>query len=341
MRWHGVNEFALIETHFKRLAMENVSVAVDLGIGDDCALVSVPAGKQLAISTDTLVQGVHFPDNTGAFDIGYKALAVNLSDLAAMGAEPAWFTLCLTLPDPSTQWISEFCQGLSALIRDIPVRLIGGDTTRGPLTVSIQVMGLVEKNRSLLRGAARVDDDIYVSGYLGGAAVGLKLLQQQATAKTHQHPRLTEDLLEAIQRINRPMPRMNLGRGLLGLANACIDISDGLLADLNHILNQSQVGAMLDLESIPIAPALQNPEGLKTIGFEPPELEQARFFALTWGDDYELCFTAKPSQREEIQRLSELLKVPISRIGQVVAQSGLYYISAPGKPLEAGGFSHF
>ncbi len=334
MRWHGVNEFALIETHFKRLAMENVTVAVDLGIGDDCALVSVPQGKQLAISTDTLVQGVHFPETTSAFDVGYKALAVNLSDLAAMGAEPAWFTLCLTLPDPATTWIADFCQGLSALIRDFPVRLIGGDTTRGPLTVSIQVMGLVDKNRSLLRGAARVGDDIWVSGYLGGAGVGLKLLEKNVIADT-------DDLHDAIQRLNRPRPRINLGRGLLGLASACIDVSDGLLADLGHILHQSQVGAMLDIESIPIAPALHNLEGLRAIGFEPVELEQARFFALSWGDDYELCFTAKANQRDDIQRLSELLKVPISRIGQVVAQPGLFDISAPDTPLEAAGFTHF
>lgn len=334
MRWHGVNEFELIETHFKRLAMENVSVATDLGIGDDCALVSVPAGKQLAVSADTMVQGVHFPESTKPFDLGFKALAVNLSDLAAMGADPAWFTLCLTLPDPSDEWVGEFCQGMSSLIREFPVRLIGGDTTRGPLTVSIQVMGLVDKGKSLQRSGARPGDDIYVSGILGKAAVGLRLLQDDLVAGT-------DDLERAIRQLNRPRPQVALGTSLVGLASACIDLSDGLLADLNHILSRSQTGAVLDLESIPIAPALCTLEGLQSIGYEPLDLQQARLFALTWGDDYQLCFTAPPSQREAIQRLAESLGVEVTRMGEVTSRPGLYDVSAPDTPLQAGGFTHF
>jgi thiamine-monophosphate kinase len=320
-----VNEFSLIETYFKRLGnvakapfSDSCSVVMpDLGIGDDCALVSVPSDKQLAISADTLVENVHFPADTAPFDIGYKALAVNVSDLAAMGATPAWFTLCVSLNKQSPAWVSAFCDGMAELIRTIPIVLVGGDTTKGPLCISVQVMGLVQPGRALTRSSAMPDDDIYVSGCIGDAAVGLRVVQGTAPTEWEQQM----DLQYAVGRLNRPQPRVELGKALCGVAHACIDVSDGLLADLNHILECSAVGAQLNIADVPAVAVLD------------------REAAMSAGDDYELCFTAPVHQREAIRRISEQLQLPITRVGRIQQKPGL--IDQYGRTLQPLGYQHF
>lgn len=318
-----MNEFALIDAYFKRLSdvagapstQNTYSPKADLGIGDDCALVSVPVGMQLAVSADTLVSGVHFPVNTSPFDIGYKALAVNLSDLAAMGAVPAWFTLCITLQDQSARWVEAFCEGMASVMRPHPILLIGGDTTRGPLSISVQVIGLVPSGEALTRCGAKEGDDIYVSGCIGEAAQGLALVQntlqiEQASIREHM-----------LERLNRPTPRVSLGLALRGVAHACIDVSDGLLADLNHILQSSDAGACLDLGSIPVAGGIS--------------LQQS----IISGDDYELCFTAPVQQRDVIDLLALKLSLPIARIGRITSQHGM--VDQNNHPLTPAGYTHF
>lgn len=319
-----MNEFALIDAYFKRLSdntgalphSENVfRPQADLGIGDDCALVSVPAGMQLAVSADTLVCGVHFPESTSPFDIGYKALAVNLSDLAAMGATPAWFTLCVTLQDQSEQWVEAFCDGMASLTRIHPILLIGGDTTRGPLSVSVQVMGLIPVGEALTRAGAQDGDDIYVSGCIGEAALGLaRVLKASENQSSSQYDPM-------LDRLNRPTPRVALGLALRSVAHACIDVSDGLLADLNHILHSSGVGARLDLDAIPVA------DGASTMQ------------SITAGDDYELCFTAPAHRRDTVNELARALSLPITRIGVVTAQPGM--VDQNNHPLTPTGYTHF
>lgn len=320
-----MNEFALIDACFKRLGDATGALLSErypelnpsLAIGDDCAVINVPAGQQLVVSTDTLVAGVHFPAGTRAYDVGYKALAVNLSDLAAMGATPAWFTLCVTLPEMQPEWVDEFCNGMAAVLTPSPIALVGGDTTRGPLSISIQVMGVLPAAKALTRSGACPGDDIYVSGYLGEAARGLALaLDSDAEERT-----LTASEQHCLCRLNRPTPRVELGQRLRELAHACIDVSDGLLADLNHILRASGVGAQLDIAQLPV------PEGVS--------LEQA----LSGGDDYELCFTASTAVRDALQILSSELGLPVSRIGRVIEQAGLYDQNQ--NPLTVAGYQHF
>ena len=354
-----MGEFELIERYFKRLSDSPASFPVDLGIGDDCALVSVPAGKQLAISSDTLVEGVHFPVNTTAADVGFKALGVNLSDLAAMGAEPAWFSLCLTLSHQNEQWIEAFCGGLGDLIGQIPIALIGGDTTRGDqLAISIQVMGLVNQGAALTRSGAQLGDDIYVSGTIGEAALGLRCVlaesdfARQSNAPLSSAPLLhTRWLNTALQRLNRPLPRNGLSAMLASFANACIDVSDGLLADLHHVLTRSNQSALLDLSQVPLpsvlagadlAPAIV--DTLNTLHL-PTHKEQLRLWALSAGDDYELCFTASPQHRNAIEALSVQQQLPITRFGQVIANEGngteLYNANPPNTIIQPKGFQHF
>ena len=320
-----MNEFALIDAYFKRLS-EHAGALLSpshpelmpaLGIGDDCALLNVPAGMQLAVSSDTLVAGVHFPESTSAFDIGYKSLAVNLSDLAAMGAQPAWFSLCITLPDPSEQWIESFCDGMAAVMEPNPIVLIGGDTTRGPLSISIQVMGLVPQGKAMTRSGAQVGDTIYVSGCVGEAALGLRLAQNESDELwsqdlDHQH---------LLGRLHRPEPRVVLGWAMKTVAHACIDISDGLLADLHHVLHASGVGAQLDLDAIPTAQ-----------GLDPMQ-------ALSAGDDYELCFTASPADHDQVIAMGQVLDLPITAIGTITEGSGI--IDLQGQPITASGYRHF
>jgi thiamine-monophosphate kinase len=287
-----------------------------VGIGDDCALLRPDAGLELAVTTDMLVEGRHFLPGADPEALGHKALAVNLSDLAAMGAAPRWVTLALALPATDEGWLAAFARGFFALAERHGVDLVGGDTTRGPvLTINVTALGEVPSGVALYRAGARPGDDIWVSGELGGAALALA------------HP----DLAAVAGRLHRPEPRVELGERLRGLARSAIDVSDGLAGDLGHILERSHVGAVIEYERIPRPAAFG--------GFR--ELE--RDCVLSGGDDYELAFTAAQAQRAEIESLGRELKLPLARIGAI--QSGaakLVVLDAAGKPMaHRGGFDHF
>jgi thiamine-monophosphate kinase len=318
-----LNEFELIAHYFARQPVARPDVA--LGIGDDAAVLDVPPGQQLVVSTDMLVAGVHFPENTDAVSIGHKSLAVNLSDLAAMGATPAWYTLNLSLPQTDPAWLEGLCQGLYALALKHNVALVGGDTTRGPLTIGIQIMGLVPYGQTLKRAGARPGDRIYVTGLLGEAALGLRVAQGQIKLPD-------EYLANVLTRLNRPMPRVVAGISLRGLASACIDISDGLAADLGHILEASAVGARIHLQRLPLSPAYD--AVFEQVGWQA---------ALAGGDDYELCFTIPPAQETAFRIASAQFGVPCSYIGDVEAEPGLRIVDEHGGlyALEQSGFDHF
>jgi thiamine-monophosphate kinase len=262
------NEFSLIEQFFTNTG--NSPYPVELSQGDDAAVVDVPIGKQLVMSVDTLISGVHFPEQTCAADIAHKSLAVNLSDLAAMGAIPAWCLLSITLPKFDELWLSEFSASLKETSNQYQIKLIGGDTCRGPLSITVQVTGLVDKNCYVSRRGAQLGDLIIVSGQLGNAALGLAHLQQKVT--------LPVDLIQScVEALNRPLPRLELSDFLTNYASAAIDLSDGLVGDLRHILNQSQKGAVIRRNALPVNDWIRS--------------HQAYDFALSGGDDFELCFT--------------------------------------------------
>lgn len=325
----AVEEFSLIERYFKNSQASLNTSDLDVGIGDDAAILSPPAGQRLCVAVDTLVSGVHFPENTAAYDIGYKALAVNLSDLAAMGASPYAFTLALTLPNTKKHWLASFSEGLFTLAKEHKIPLVGGDTTRGPLTISVQVLGLLPRQQALLRGGANVGDDIYVSGNVGDAGLGLQIQQGKLlTAEGHQQYLLS--------RLNRPTPRLALGQALLGLASAAIDVSDGLLVDLKHILDASQVGARIKLDGIPLSPAYQ-----ACADSQNAPLLHRYTQALEAGDDYELCFSAAKGKREQVEALKTHL--PITRIGEIIEQKTLQCLDANGVKFDYDprGFEHF
>jgi thiamine-monophosphate kinase len=308
-----VSEFALIQRFFTQQPIKNSSTR--LGIGDDCALLSIPEGFELAITTDTMVENVHFFAGTDPELLGHKLLAVNLSDLAAMGAKPVSVTLALTLPKVDENWLTAFARGLLSLAERHSVDLIGGDTTSGPLTLTVQAMGLVPKGRALRRSAARPGDFIYMTGLLGDAGLGLKIKQGYSCA----------DSDAALTRFNRPEPQIEAGQALIGIANACIDLSDGLAGDLGHILEQSRVGACLDWDALPLSKAV--------LAYINDTGDWA--MPLTAGDDYELCFTVSPEQAAQ-------LTVAATKIGIIEAQPGLR-LNKSGiiKPLEVKGFEHF
>jgi thiamine-monophosphate kinase len=318
-----LNEFELIARYFADTRVRRDDVV--MGIGDDAAIVQPPPGTQLVISTDTLVEGIHFPRDTPPADVGHKALAVNLSDLAAMGADPAWFTLNLTLPQPDAAWLHAFAAGLFALARRFHIQLVGGDTTRGPLSISITVHGFVPTGTALRRRGAQPGDGIYVSGALGDAALGLRLIQGQLTLPDEYHA-------PVLERLNRPVPRVEAGRALRGLASSCIDVSDGLLADLGHILEASDVGATLDLKRIPVSPAYDCV--FADLGWEP---------ALTGGDDYELCFTLPPAHEREFKSHAPSQPGGFSLIGEIEAAPGLRVQDESGqvRVIDARGYDHF
>ncbi|MBA3582049.1 MAG: thiamine-phosphate kinase [Gammaproteobacteria bacterium] len=311
-------EFDLIKrlTELNSVQREDVI----LGIGDDAARLLVPDGHELIVSMDTLVSGVHFPENTTPQAIGYKALAVNLSDLAAMGAEPAWVTLALTMPQANSLWLEAFAQGFLTLAREHNVQLIGGDTTQGPLSITVQAHGFTPRGQALTRAGAKVGDYIAVTGYLGDAGRELKSLNKSSP------------LNDAINRLNYPYPRVQAGLALLGIATACIDISDGLIADLGHILERSQVGARVLLDKIPISEA-----SLHSKGFPVLEL------ALTAGDDYELCFTFPESRIDDINKIQHQLSLPMTHIGFIEETRGLRLHRPDGRPIEIAnnGYQHF
>ena len=295
-----MNEFDLIKTYFD---WQPLPRSVRLGVGDDAAIVRVAPNEELLISVDTFISGVHFPAETPPHAIGHKALAVNLSDLAAMGATPRWFTLALTLPSIDPSWLEAFAQGLTALAQQHGIFLIGGDTTRGALSITIQVMGTAPNNQALLRSGAQVGDLILASGYLGDAAAGLAIVQNRLTLPT-------DAAQYCIGRLNYPIPRVELGTTLRGKATSCMDISDGLIGDLRHILKRSQVGARLNTLQFQWSPALQ---------LLP--IEQRLAFALGGGDDYELLFTLPPVLWHDLQ--NELLQqYNIQVLGIVTDQVG-------------------
>lgn len=299
----ALSEFDIIETYFASRTVCRDDVK--LGIGDDAAVMSIPDGLELVVAMDTLVDGVHFPANTPAEHIAWKALAVNLSDLAAMGAEPAWFTLALTMPASDQEWLKAFSKGLFSLADRYHMQLVGGDTTRGPLSITIQVAGYVPAGTALTRNGAKPGDVIYVSGTVGDAALGLKHLQGNETGSHTAY---------LIERLQRPTPRTEIGQALSGLASACIDVSDGLYADLGHILESSHVGARLQLEDIPLADEFR-----QTIA----ETEQQQLLALTGGDDYELCFSIPPDSVAELKGIANQYSCPLTRIGEIVQAPGI------------------
>lgn len=322
-----LSEFDIIRRYFAAAGARRGDVAV--GVGDDAAVVDVPPDRQLVLAMDTLVSGVHFPEETRAEDIGHKALAVNLSDLAAMGAEPAWATLALTAPRNDPAWLAAFAEGFSALAREAGVQLIGGDTTRGPLTVTVQVHGFVPRGQAVLRSGARPGDVIYVSGSLGDAGLALRRWQQGMVPSSADERYLAT-------RLNRPVPRLQEGRALRGLASAMIDVSDGLAADLGHILEASGVGATLELDTLPLSPAFQ--QVCAAMG----ETQGARL-ALGAGDDYEVCFTVPAARCEQVEREFAACEYACRRIGVIEARTGLRVRQADGSPLlfERGGHDHF
>jgi thiamine-monophosphate kinase len=294
-----------------------------LGIGDDAALLQPPPGHELVLCTDTLVAGVHFPEDTAAADIGWKALAVNLSDLAAMAAEPAWFTLALSLPQAGAHWLEGFADGLFELAEQAGIALVGGDTTRGPLTITVTAAGLVPAGQALRRAGARPGDEVWVTGTLGDAAGALAQWQAREPASAKLRYRL-----------DRPEPRLAAGRALRGLASACIDISDGLLADLGHVLAASGCGARLDLGRLPTSQPLARHFG------EPRRWE----LQLTGGDDYELCFTAPPGRALAIEQALAAAGAGATVIGQLHAGEGIELRTPEGEawqPPARAGWRHF
>jgi thiamine-monophosphate kinase len=316
-----MSEFKLIEQYFK-----SSNPRIDLGIGDDAALLQIPSGYQLAVSTDMLVSGTHFYPDCPAFDIGWKSLAVNISDMAAMGAIPKWITLGISIPEQNTAWLEQFSRGLLACAKQYDVELIGGDTTKGPLNICVQIMGIVPIGKALQRQGAHLGDDIWVSGELGLAALGLGLLQGRYHSFTH-----TEQSI-MLKRLQRPEPRLSLGLMIRELAHSCIDISDGLAADLGHLLKASGLGASIIWEKIPHL-SLE-----KTI--PNAELRQC---VLAGGDDYELCFTASPANQAQILACGQRLGIKLSVIGKTQKEPGLKisYENQPPIPLEMIGYDHF
>jgi thiamine-monophosphate kinase len=315
------SEFELIARHFTKPAANAV-----LGVGDDCALVDVTNGMDLAVSTDTMVSGTHFFPDVDPENLGHKALAVNLSDMAAMGATPYWAMLALTLPSVDHAWLTAFAKGFFDLASDFNVSLIGGDTTRGPLTLTVTIMGQVPTGAALRRNGAKAGNDVWVSGNIGDAAL--------AVAHRHGKVVLTEtDYRDAVMRLYEPTPRVALGQALRGMATSAIDISDGLIADLGHICRLSGVGATVDLGSIPVseigARHFNNEAGLTAI--------------IAGGDDYELCFTAPANSRESIEDLTDVLGVPLTRIGQIKRGKGVSLLGSDGKPvkIDGRGYDHF
>ena len=319
----SLSEFALIERYFRKAGAMRADV--HLGVGDDAALLQSPPGAQLVAAMDTLVEGVHFPLGSPPASIGHRVLAVNLSDLAAMGARPAWALLALTLPKIDEHWLEEFTGGFSALARSHDVALVGGDTTSGPLSVTVQIMGHVAKSTALLRSGGRPGDRVFVSGTPGDAAAGLAIEQSKLTASSDPTGYLR-------QRFLYPSPRLALGDCLRGYATACIDVSDGLLGDAGKLANASSCGVEIVFDDVPVSEALVSAVG---------EL-RARELALTGGDDYELCFTVPPS---EVGRLRHNL--PPERwgyrcIGTLREASGTV-VTSDGNVIEFShsGYDHF
>lgn len=315
-------EFSLIERYFAAPSRQRADVAV--GIGDDAAVLDVPPGMQLVAAVDTLVAGVHFPEAASASDIGHKALAVNLSDLAAMGARPAWALLALTLPRVDDAWLQDFAAGFFALAERFDVALVGGDTTQGPLTISVQLFGWLPKGQALQRSGARVGDRIYVSGTLGDAGLALReLLADRPCAAP------------LAARLHRPEPRVRLGEQLRGHVTACIDVSDGLLADLGHVLTASGVGARVWVDRLP-----RSADFCASVSATDPAWWA---LPLSVGDDYELCFTAPAAHDSALREQADAVQCPLTLIGEITAGAGAQCEHDDGRAYisSQSGYEHF
>ena len=335
-----MGEFDLIERYFKApaRAMQGANTGVALGIGDDCALLQPAVGMQLAISSDMLVEGRHFLSTVDPYKLGHKALAVNLSDLAACGAKPLAFTLALALPRVDEAWLAPFSSGLLALAAQHHCTLIGGDTTRGPLNICITVFGEVPTTTALLRSGAQAGDDIYVSGTVGDARLALEVFRGTVE--------LSGDAFSVARvRMETPTPRVQLGIALRGVASSAVDVSDGLLGDLSHILSQSGVGAVIDTS---IAIHLMDINIIATASTNTPATHQFNSkkqleYVLAGGDDYELAFTAPASQRGAVQAAATASNTPVTRIGQIQSEPGLRLTDGQGREVSnhLGSFDHF
>jgi len=320
MRVNHVREFELI--HQIQQAVDQAAesgAGVKLGIGDDAAVLEVPAGQHLVAATDTLNVGTHFPADTAPADIAHKCLAVNLSDLAAMGASPRWALLSLSLPQADPEWLRSFIQGFQSLAQEHGVTLVGGDTTSGPLSVCLTALGVIEQGRQLQRDGARPGDLLVVSGTIGGAARVLELLRDGETATQRQL-------------LDRPQPRVALGQTLVGYANACIDISDGLLADLGHVVRASGCGAQVELERLPFTGLLADLGEVQRWNCQ-----------LSGGDDYELLFTLPPRYETKLQAWQKQLDIDLTVIGEIMEGGGIRCVTPGGKQYdpESAGFEHF
>jgi len=318
-----MSEFKLIEQIRNLFALQQQACEYPavLGIGDDAAVLAVPAGKHLLVTTDTLVSGVHFFADDKPANIAVKALAVSLSDLAAMGAEPAWFFLAVTLPSQDPEWWEEFSRGLLEIATAAGIQLAGGDTTQGPLSINITAMGLVQQGQALRRDGAKPGDLVLVSGHPGLAALAL----QQRLAGKSPDP-------QALLALHRPQPRLALGRALVGLASACIDVSDGLAADLGHILDASDCGAEIFLDRLP-----------QSAAFDGLSASQKWALQLSGGDDYELCFTVPPEHQQAVMNLQQQAGVAVHVIGRITAVKGLKLLQPNGEEFSLGrsGYEHF
>lgn len=315
-----MSEFNLIKQHFTRDTHHT-----NLSIGDDAALISVNQGMELAISADMLVSGTHFFSDCDPEKLGWKGLAVNISDMAAMGAKPCWATLAISLPHADDAWLGAFSRGFFACARAFNIDLIGGDTTRGPLTIAVQIMGEVPIGKAIKRSGAKIDDDIWVSGTLGDAALALAGMRSQL--------KLTKNELSELEiALHTPQPRVALGIFLREVATSCIDISDGLVSDLGHILAASQLGANIQLMQLPISKIVSKYFGLESV----------KNLVLAGGDDYELCFTSPIVKRAEIERMSSTLTLPLTRIGTINQQTKLNVIANDQKmTITHKGYNHF
>ena len=296
------------------------------GVGDDAAILEVPPNHQLVVTTDTLIEGVHFPEQTSAQDIGHKALAVNLSDIAAMGAEPAWATLSLSLPHYDQNWLTDFAKGFLELASQFNVALVGGDTVSGPLSITVQMHGLIPRGTALMRSGAQVNDLVYVTGTLGDAGLALKNMLEHLSLEPVSFKRLREHL-------DRPTPRIMEGIALRDMATACIDISDGLFADLNHICEESSKGAEIHLEKLPLSSDVE----------QYIEKSAAWDIPLSSGDDYELCFTVPENKSSGINVLFATLGVRCTCIGRITDTGHIRVLDKNNKEIHINkaGYDHF
>ncbi len=332
----SVSEFSLIEKYFSQQRSSRDDVLS--GIGDDGAITHVPENMRLITTVDSLVEGCHFTSDTSPYDVGFKAVAVNLSDIAAMGGEPCWATLALTLPQADTKWLSEFSKGLFTLLNKYRVQLIGGDTTRGPLTITIQINGLVPEGKALARHSARPGDLIYVTGSLGDAGLGLLVSEGKRHLGQQHADYVSEKFL-------RPVPRIEQGIVLRDIATAAIDVSDGLLSDLGHILDASQVGAKIIVDHLPLSDAVTHAlthaptHALKTETVETNSWD----LVLSSGEDYELCFTVPANKRSKLEEVMAQFTCPVTCIGEIQIERELQCVLSTGEKVQPArsGYDHF